>query len=1157
MAENRICGQCAAEIPLDAPQGLCLQCLAKVALSFAKPASETARTLESDLEKIRYFGDYELLEEIARGGMGVVYRARQVSLNRIVAVKMLLFGKFSSDEFLKRFQTEARAAASLQHPNIVAIHEIGEHEGQQYFSMDYVPGKSLGELVREGPLPPKRAATYLKTIAEAIRYAHQHGILHRDLKPSNVLIDEFDQPRITDFGLAKQLQNDSELTKPGHIMGSPSYMPPEQVSSHRRATGTYTDVYSLGAVLYHLLTGRPPFAADTLERTLFQLLNKEPVAPRLLVPGLPPDLETICLKCLRKEPQRRYQSAQELAEDLGRFLAGKPVLARPVSHIERFCRWAKREPTIAGLSVAVLAILLAGTVVSTWQAVRAERGLGLAQAESEGNDQVVEFLREMLKAINQAVAEGRDTAMIQELVDKAAARMDQKVLRHHRAEANLHDIIGQIYLDLHVYDRAESMFTNALAAERQMHGDMHPHLARYLNALGQVLIEQGRLDQAEVMLSEALRINQTAKAPNYDDLDKTRCLSVDLFVRKGRLSEAETCALQVLESRRRQSGSADFGVLQAQSNLGVVFLCQGRLQEAEQILQKIVSVARTLPEIDKQSLTMWLRNLAAVLSSQGQYAASANLADEALTICKESLGPEHPMTIESMIRLGLSLSNLGDYPAAETNFTKVLAMLDKLKLNEDPLMGDALDGLSMALYHQDKLTNAEPAAVKALALRERHFGPQNLAVARSLEGLAKIYKKQGKLSNAEGLASRSLAIHTTLLGPENLLTADSTCTLAIIFRDQGRFSEADAKFRDALMVRRKFLAAEHPDIAITLYEFAHSLLRQHNLPEAEPLAIESLKICTKVFPSEAQATINALDVVARVLFDSKRFDLAEVRLRKLVRVRQKVFAPDDPRTGEALDLLTGALWEQDKHQEAESTFQQALPIYLKLLRGGDTNAIRVLNRFAWAVLAENGKTQQAEDLLNEILSTEKQLHGYEHPIVAERLNNFGTWQFQTRKQFDDAEEKFNEALTLRRKLSDNQSGAVADSLKGLGQLYGELGRWHKAEEKFREAVELETKRLGKQHLEVINMTFDLVRVLEKQDKHKEAAPILLDLHDSLQQSPEAGPQEKRDSFERLRRFYISWALAAPNTGKMEKAMEWTRKLTEFDETSRDTGPKLR
>jgi eukaryotic-like serine/threonine-protein kinase len=307
--------------------------------------------------KVRYFGDYELLEEIARGGMGVVYKARQISLNRQVALKMILAGHLASSETLKRFHAEAEAAANLQHPNIVAIHEVGEHEGLPYFSMDYIAGSNLNAMVREQPLPPEQTAKYLLAIAEAICYAHQCGILHRDLKPSNIIVDRYDQPQITDFGLAKWIADDSALTGTGEVLGTPSYMPPEQAAAKHLLIGPASDVYSLGAILYALLTGRPPFRAATSADTLRQVQDTEPVAPRLLNPKLPQDLETICLKCLEKEPHHRYGTAALLAEDLRRFLAHKPILARPIGRLARTWRWCRRQPVLAAtLGFAALAL---------------------------------------------------------------------------------------------------------------------------------------------------------------------------------------------------------------------------------------------------------------------------------------------------------------------------------------------------------------------------------------------------------------------------------------------------------------------------------------------------------------------------------------------------------------------------------------------------------------------------------------------------------------------------------------------------------------------------------------------------------------------------------------------------------------------------------
>jgi tRNA A-37 threonylcarbamoyl transferase component Bud32 len=362
------CPQCGKPLASNAPQGLCPACLLQAAL----PGQSTAASLLAhDLPptntnspelgaRLQYFGDYELIEEIARGGMGVVWKARQTSLHRTVALKMIGAGALASADEVQRFLREAEAAANLQHPNIVAIHEVGEHDGQHYFSMDYVAGRDLGALVREGPLPAQRAARYVKIIAEAIHFAHQRGTLHRDLKPQNVLIDGADQPRITDFGLAKIMeQQDSRLTQSGVVMGSPSYMPPEQAAGRHADIGPHSDVYSLGAMLYELLTGRPPFRAATAMATLLQVIEAEPTSPRRRQADVPPDLDTICLKCLEKSPTARYPSARELAEELNRFLKGEPILARPASPVRKALSWSRRHPGTLAAAAAVVVLALA------------------------------------------------------------------------------------------------------------------------------------------------------------------------------------------------------------------------------------------------------------------------------------------------------------------------------------------------------------------------------------------------------------------------------------------------------------------------------------------------------------------------------------------------------------------------------------------------------------------------------------------------------------------------------------------------------------------------------------------------------------------------------------------------------------------------------
>jgi WD40 repeat protein len=386
--------------------------MAQLAAPLRTPAGDDATTQgltavpARGLGTVRYFGDYELLEEIGRGGMGVVYRAMQVSLKRTVALKMILSGQLANADDVRRFHAEAEAAARLDHPGIVPVYEVGQHEGHHYFSMAFIEGESLARKVAEALPPPREAAELTRKVAEAVSYAHVEGVIHRDLKPGNILVDRQGQPRLTDFGLAKRVQGDSSLTATGQVLGTPSYMPPEQANGQGGAVGPLSDVYSLGAVLYCLLTGRPPFQSDNPLDTLLQVIQQEPVAPRQLNARVPRDLETICIKCLSKEPRKRYSSALDLAADLDRFLAGKPIHARRIGPVGRAWRWCRRNPVVAGLSAALVFALVDGLVTSILFGMQARQE---AAVSAELTIKAKELAAQQKEAADRATAQERLT----------------------------------------------------------------------------------------------------------------------------------------------------------------------------------------------------------------------------------------------------------------------------------------------------------------------------------------------------------------------------------------------------------------------------------------------------------------------------------------------------------------------------------------------------------------------------------------------------------------------------------------------------------------------------------------------------------------------------------------------------------------------------
>ena len=356
---SRVCGRCGSKLFADAPQGFCSLCLFKAAVAplLDEALVESDDGGSKDSAKIpSEFGDYELLDEVGRGGQGVVYRARQKSLNRTVALKVIGLGIWATEVHLKRFRREAEAAARLQHPGIVPIHEVGERDSQCYFSMDFIEGGQLDEVVKRTPLPIRQAVELVARLARIVHYAHEHGILHRDIKPGNILLDTTGEPHLTDFGLARLIETESTLTRTKDLMGTPSYMAPEQAIGNNDQITRGTDVYGLGAVLYQLLTGDPPFAGGTTYETIKLLLDAEPKQPRLLNPKVDRDLSTICLKCLEKDPKRRYPSALALAEDLEHWLKHEPIVARHSGAFIRGGKWVRRNPTTALLSAALITL---------------------------------------------------------------------------------------------------------------------------------------------------------------------------------------------------------------------------------------------------------------------------------------------------------------------------------------------------------------------------------------------------------------------------------------------------------------------------------------------------------------------------------------------------------------------------------------------------------------------------------------------------------------------------------------------------------------------------------------------------------------------------------------------------------------------------------
>jgi serine/threonine-protein kinase len=622
---------------------------------------------------------YDLLGVLGRGGMGVVYQARQQGLKRLVALKMILAGSHAGPAEVARFQAEAEAVARLQHPNIVQVYEVGKHGGYPFLSLEYVGGGSLAQRFTGTPQPPPEAARLVETLARAMHYAHQRGILHRDLKPANVLLTEDGIPKVADFGLAKQLDVQTGQTQSGSILGTPSYMAPEQAAGLTHALGPAVDIYALGAILYEALTGRPPFTGATALDTLDQVRNQESVPPSRLQPKVPVDLETICLKCIQKEPTKRYASALDLADDLRRFLNREPIRARPTSRAERLQRWCRRNPVVASLVAAVAVLLVSGTAVATHFAVQASAQARQALQEKErADDNARQALHEKERADDNArqAQNNADRATI-----SAASANEQRNLALESlntlvvdVQEQLRDTPATFQLKKHLLETAmQGLARISKSADATHAGDLS--LADARNRLGDIFLQLGNSAPARreyeaalqaatqlVRLAPDNRQAQGVQARAYGNLASASLATGDWTSALQFAQEAVTRNTALVDAGESQAQSA---LASALSALGQASLKLGDLPSSRAAYQRMLALNRKLAEARPGDAAAQLALAAAhdalggICRQQHDYKAAVDAYQKAVTLTRGVLAADAKQTRARLAQAG-SLTALGE-----------------------------------------------------------------------------------------------------------------------------------------------------------------------------------------------------------------------------------------------------------------------------------------------------------------------------------------------------------------------------------------------------------------------------------------------------------------------------------------------------------------
>ena len=859
MAQLRTCPDCGANITSDAPDGACPACALRGALS--PMADLNAGT------RLHYFADYEIIEEIGRGGMGVVFRARQVSLNRDVALKMILTGRLASESEVNRFIQEAQAAAGLRHPNIVEVYEVSSYQGHHYYSMELIEGQNLAELVKEVPMPARKAAECMKAVADAIHFAHERGTLHRDLKPTNILIDVFGLPRITDFGLARREQIDAHLTTSGQVIGTPAFISPEQAQGSSTAIGPRSDLYSAGAVLYYMLTQRAPFAADSLAALLDLVVHQDPVSPRALNPSIPRDLETICLKCLEKDQARRYSSAKTLSEDLDHFIRAEPVIARPTSAAHRAWRWCARNRTISGSIAAIAFVLVAGVLVSTRQALR-------AKAEAAKSKQTAQFLQDMLQGVGPSVALGHDTTMLREILDKTAMRIDSELKAQPEVREDLQAIIGNVYNELGLYEKAEEMHRKVLATATTLWGSEHLEVANALINLANALQGQGKLPEAEALDRRALAVRKKRLGNDHPDVAMSLEGLAEVLGLEGKLKEAEASLREVVTMQKKLLGNEHLDVATSVQNLGQTLRVEGRLPQAE------------------------------------------SLEREALSIRRKRLGDDHPDVATSLNGLAIVLDEEGKFDEAERMHRQALALRRKFLDPDHPLIAESLNNLASVLSDENKLAESETAYIEALRIEKKVLGAEHREVANSLNNLALLFRDEGKLSDAEQTQREALAVWRKSFGLEHPQVATALNNLAAILRDENKLQEAETDQRAALAMQQKLLGTENSSVARSLYNLGGILSSENKLGEAEEVLQEAVTMRRKLLGAGDLDVAAALERQAEVMSAAGRLDEEDALLRECLAIREQRL-PDGWPTFNARSELGGNRLEYKKYAEAE------------------------------------------------------------------------------------------------------------------------------------------------------------------------------------------------------------------------------------------------